>query len=169
MVFDGFGTNFDDFWWPGAGLKHHDFRWFSGGGPRLRTHGRMMVFGLLSGPHSIFQTVSRSNSTCKIHHETCRNERIRKSRMQNTKIRKIKAVTCSHYNRGSRIQDRAGSLAAGHPRGRRMTGSAFQRWTLLIPLFFFNRRGSGGGWGGIGPGAEAGGSIFRSKTELPCG
>ena len=40
--------------------------------------------------------------------------------MQITKIRKIEAVTCSHYNRGSRIQDRAGSFAAGHPRGRRI-------------------------------------------------
>ena len=36
------------------------------------------------------------------------------------KIRKIKAVTCSHYNRGSRIQDRAATFAAGHPRGRRI-------------------------------------------------
>ena len=90
----------------GAGLKHHDFRWFSGGVPELRHHGHSRLFGTLPGPHSILQTVSRSNSTCKIHHETCRNERIRKSRMQITKIRKIKAVTCSHYNRGSRIQDR---------------------------------------------------------------
>jgi hypothetical protein len=35
----------------GAGLKLYDFRWFSGGGPRLRTHGRIMVFGTVPGPH----------------------------------------------------------------------------------------------------------------------
>ena len=81
----------------GACLKFHDFRWLSGS-----NHGQMVVFGTLSGPHSISQTVSRSYSTCKIHHETCRNAGIRKSRMQITKIRKIKAVTCSHYNGGTR-------------------------------------------------------------------
>ena len=105
----------------GPGLKHHDFRWFSGGVPELSNYGRMVVFVSVPGPYSNSQTASRSYSTCKIHHETCRNEGIRKSRMQITKIRKIKAVTCSHYNRGSRIQDRAGSLAAGHPRGRRIS------------------------------------------------
>ena len=102
MVFDGFGTNFDDFWWLGGMLE---ISWFSmafRGVPELRQHGRMMVFGMLSGPHSISQTVSRSYSTCKIHHETCRNEGIRKSRMQITKIRKIKAVICPHYNGGTR-------------------------------------------------------------------
>jgi len=41
--------------------------------------------------------------------------------------------------------------------GRRMTGSAFQRWTLPLQFFFFNRREFEGGWGSVGPGAEAGG------------
>ena len=72
------------------------------GVPELSNHGRMMVFGSLSGPHCILQTVSSSNSTCKIHHETWRNERIRKSRMQITKIQKIEAVICFHYSRGTR-------------------------------------------------------------------
>ena len=85
-----------------TGLKFHDFRWLSGGS---QTGGRPAVSGYFAwflGPIVILQTASSSNSTCKIHHETCRNERIRKSRMQITKIRKIKAVKCSHYNRGSR-------------------------------------------------------------------
>jgi hypothetical protein len=72
------------------------------GVPELSNYGRMMVFGIVPGPHSISQTVSRSYSTCEIHHETCRNEGTRKSRMKITKIRKIKAVTCSHYNGGTR-------------------------------------------------------------------
>ena len=98
----------------GPGLKHHDFRWFSGGS---QTGGRLAISGYLVlslGPIVILQTVSSSNSTCKIHHETCRNERIRKSRMQITKIRKIKAVTCPHYNRGSRrkIEEILRSLVA---------------------------------------------------------
>ena len=54
----------------GPGLKHYDFRWFSGGGPELRNHGHSRLFGILSGPIVILQTVSSSNSTCKIHHET---------------------------------------------------------------------------------------------------
>ena len=97
-----------------ACLKLHDFRWLSGGVPDGRAPCRLMVFGLLSGPHCILQTVSSSNSTCKIHHETCRNEGVRKSRMQITKIQKIKAVTCSHYNRGSRrkIEEMLRSLVA---------------------------------------------------------
>ena len=51
-------------------------------------------------PPNSFQ--EQFNMQSKIHHETCRNEGIRKSRMQITKIRKIKAVICSHYNRGTR-------------------------------------------------------------------
>ena len=57
----------------------------------LRQHGHSRLFGILSRPHCILQTVSSSKSTCKIHHETWRNEVIRKSRMQILKIRKIKA------------------------------------------------------------------------------
>ena len=98
----------------GAGLKHYDFRWFSGGVPDGRAPCRGWYLVCFLGPIVILQTVSSSNSTCKIHHETCRNERIRKSRMQITKIRKIKAVTCSHYNRGSRrkIEEIPRSLVA---------------------------------------------------------
>ena len=72
------------------------------GVPDGRAPAKGRYFGQFLVPIVILQTVSSSNSTCKIHHETCRNERIRKSRMQITKIRKIKAATCSHYNRGSR-------------------------------------------------------------------
>ena len=35
----------------GAGLKHHDFRWFSGGVPELSNYGHSRLFGTLSGPH----------------------------------------------------------------------------------------------------------------------
>ena len=55
--------------------------------------------------------------------KACRKEGIRKNaRMQIAKIQEIKAVTCSrHYHIGSsRIQDRAGSLTARHPRGQQI-------------------------------------------------
>ena len=86
-----------------ACLKLHDFRWLSGGVPdgRAPCRGRYLVLSL--GSIVILQTVPSSNSTCRVHHATCRNERIRKSRMQITKIRKIKAVTCPHYNEKSRL------------------------------------------------------------------
>ena len=104
--------------------------------PELRQHGRLVVFGLLSGPHCILQTVSSSNSTCKIHHETCRNEGIRKSRMQITKIRKIKAVTCPHYNRGSRRKIESNPSQPGGPssRGRRIY--FWKCWTFGGANFF---------------------------------
>ena len=85
-----------------ACLKLHDFRWLSGGVPDGRAPCRGGYLRWFLGPIVILQTVSSSNSTCKIHHETLGNEGIRKSRMQITKIRKIKAVICSHNNRGIR-------------------------------------------------------------------
>ena len=72
---------------------------------------------------------------CKVHHETCRYEGIRKSRMQITKIRKIKAVICSHYNRGSRRKDRAKPSQPGGPssRGRRILKAS---WALRLEIPF---------------------------------
>ena len=87
----------------GPGLNHHDFRWFSGGVPELRQHGRRRVFGIVPGPHSISQTLSRGYSTSKIHHGTCRNEGIRKNRMQITKI--LKNRGCNMLSLQQRKQD----------------------------------------------------------------
>ena len=53
MVFDGFGTNFYDFWCLETGLKFHDFRWLSAGGPELRAHCRVRVISLSLGSIAI--------------------------------------------------------------------------------------------------------------------
>ena len=109
-----------------TGLKFTRFWGLLWGTPKSWSQARSVVIWLLSGPYSNSQTASRSYSTCKIHHETCRNEGIRKSRMQITKIRKIKAVTCSHYNR-KQEKDRGNPSQPGGPssRGRRITKFQF--------------------------------------------
>ena len=115
------GANFDDFWSLGYRLKT---RWILrstlGRAPRSWQCARSVVTWLLAGPHSNSQTVGVVLQLAKYSIKHAGMKGYEKTRMQITKIRKIKAVTCSHYNRGSRIQDGAGSLAAGHPRGRRI-------------------------------------------------
>ena len=89
MVFDGFGTNFNDFWWLGGRLET-SFSIGFWGVPELSNHGRLVVSVLLSGPHSIRQTVSSSNSACKIHPETCRIEGYEKAGCKIRKYEKSK-------------------------------------------------------------------------------
>ena len=115
---------------------------------------------MVLGPHSSSQTVSTSYATCKIHHETCRNEGIRKSRMQITKIRKIKAVTCSHYNRGTRrkIEQIPRSLVAPL---RGAGGSKIQ----AVKCFQYNR---GSRIQDRGDAAQPGGPSTEGQAEIVC-
>ena len=80
-------------------LESQEIRWLSmafGGGPKLRAHGQFVVIWFVPGPHCNDQTVWSSSSTCKIQLQLCRNTRIRKTTMQITKIRKIKAAIWFH-------------------------------------------------------------------------
>ena len=115
IFFEGFGTNLDGSWCLGDGLDLDDFQRLSGGSPELIIAGWVMVIWALAGPHCSNQTVWRSSSTCKMQHQTCRSEGIRKNRMRTAKIRKSKAAVWSHPSRGTRIQDRANSSQLGGP------------------------------------------------------
>ena len=57
MVFNGFGTNFDDFWWLGDKLEISWFLMAFRGALELRAQCRRKVFGIVPGPHSNSQTV----------------------------------------------------------------------------------------------------------------
>jgi hypothetical protein len=93
-----------------GGLKPYGFSGLPVGGAKLRERTSGVVTPTFLAP-----TVSIKMAT-----KHAGMKGYEKTRMQITKIRKIKAVTCSHYNKGSTIQDRAASFAAGHPRGRRI-------------------------------------------------
>ena len=108
-----------------GGLQFHRCSGVLGGTPELRQRTSGVVTPCFLAP-----TVSIKMAT-----KHAGMKGYEKTRMQITKIRKIKAVTCSHYNRGSRIQDRAGTFAAGHPRGRRIAIHKFE-FVINIKLQF---------------------------------
>ena len=129
LVFDGFGINFDDFWWLGDRLE---VSWYSigfwgvpGAEEPWPDDG---IWAAFWSPLSSSKQFPAAIQHAKYIMKHAGMKGYEKTRMQITKIRKIKAVTCSHYNRGSRIQDEAGSFAAGHPRGRRIF------WVRSIPM-----------------------------------
>ena len=108
-----------------TGLKCDGFSGLPWDTPRSRLQGRFVVIWLIPGPHSNSQTVGVAIQHARYIMKHAGMKGYEKTRMQITKIQKIKTVTCSHYNRGSRIQDRAASFAAGYPRGRRI-----KKWSL---------------------------------------
>ena len=75
-----------------GGLKSYGFSRLPVGGAKLRQRASGMVTPTFLAP-----TVSIKMAT-----KHAGMKGYEKTRMQITKIRKIKAVTCSHYNRGSR-------------------------------------------------------------------
>ena len=69
-----------------TGLKFNDFcDGFPWSGLELRQYGHRLVFGIAI--HCSNQTVWSSSSTCKIQHETCRKNGIRKNQMQTMNMR----------------------------------------------------------------------------------
>ena len=134
MVFDGFGTNFDDFWWLGGRLETSWFSMLFRGVPDGRAPCRMMVFGIVPGPHchppnSFQQQFNMQNTSWNMqewrdtkkqdaNYENTKNQSCNMSSLQ----RKIKAVTCSHNNRGTRRNIEPNPSQPGGPssRGRRI-------------------------------------------------
>ena len=85
------------------------------GGPKLRAPCQVGVFSGVPAPHPKSQTEGVAIQHAKYSMQHARIMAYEKARMQNTKIRKIKAAICSRCNRGGRTQDRGNPSQPGGP------------------------------------------------------
>ena len=85
------------------------------GGPGAEGESRVRVIGRSLGPIAVTKQSGGALLHAKYIIKPAGIKGYEKTRMRITKIRKNKAVICSHYTRGNRIQDRGDAPQPGGP------------------------------------------------------